>query len=134
MRQTIQFKECRIERDGQHGVVTIFNDGAKWGAYAHQESHYYVIAHRCGYGDDIDRYCFEHEVAHAFLAEEGYAMGNVIKWLAHGWEPMQKRATLEEAFVQMFQRWARANERPIIGNVDWDDLKARFIALLYDPI
>jgi hypothetical protein len=32
--------------------------------------------------------------------------------------------------TQTFQRWLRAHERPIVADVDWDQLKARAITLL----
>jgi hypothetical protein len=32
--------------------------------------------------------------------------------------------------AQTFQRWLRANERPILGGVDWDDLKRDALCMM----
>lgn len=113
------------------GCVTRYRDGASYGAQPHDTHHYHVIAHRCGYGDDILAYCREHETAHHIVSEWIVGHPSHVIWsLAHGGEPHQGVATLEEMAAQQFQRWLRANERPIIGGVDWDILKARALALL----
>jgi len=114
------------------GCVTRYQDGSSYGAQPHDTHHYHVIAHRCGYGDDILAYCREHEVAHHITCE--WIVGfpsHVISSLAAGQEPHQGVAVLEEMAAHTFQRWLRAGERPIIGGrVDWDALKARALALL----
>lgn len=112
------------------GAQTTFPDGTHVEAWPHPEqAHYFVIAHRCGYGDDVLKYCREHELAHSFLAQElrGQA-SHVLEALAHGWALRRGTAVLEEMAVQAFQRWARANERPIIQGCEWDELKAVFLA------
>jgi hypothetical protein len=40
------------------------------------------------------------------------------------------RSAYEEIAAQTFQRWLRANERPIVSGVDWDRLKAEALELL----
>jgi hypothetical protein len=129
---TVRLAHCRIEYEPGASLRTVFNDGAEWGAFPHSaDAHYHVIAHRCGYGDDLWRYCFEHEVVHSFLHAEGFIGGPGVIWrLAHGLTEYPLAAAVEEAMAHTFQRWLRANERPIIGGVDWDDLKARCLALL----
>jgi hypothetical protein len=126
----IQLAHCRIEMT-PWGCVTRFPDGAEIGAYPHETCHYAVIAHRCGYGDDLLAYCQEHELAHALTQEFLHDRPSPILWaLAHGKTPTGKEAAEEEMFAQAFQRWCRAQERPIIGGVPWDDWKARFLALV----
>jgi len=60
---------------------------------------------------------------------DGYP-SHVLWALAHGHEPHPGVAVLEEMGAHTVQRWLRANERPIVGSVDWDDLKACALALL----
>lgn len=113
------------------GCATHYPDGTHYGAQPHDTHHYHVIAHRCGYGDDILRYCREHEAAHHMVSEWIAGRRSEVLWpLCHGYDPDQAEAVMEEIAAQAFQRWLRANERPIIGGLDWDDLKARALALL----
>lgn len=124
----IHLDHCTIEWVDE-GARTVFRDGTQTVAYPHPElTHYHVIAHRCGYGDDVMAYCREHELAHAFLIQElkGTA-SQVLEHQAHDWIMRSGPAVLEEMAVQMFQRWCRANERPIVAGCDWDDLKRRFL-------
>lgn len=113
------------------GCFTRYPDGTAYGAHPHDTHHYHVIAHRCGYGDDILAYAREHEVCHHIVGLWIKGGGSdVIGPLAHGIEPNQLEAVMEEALVMTFQRWLRANERPIIGGVNWDDLKRRALEAL----
>ncbi len=115
------------------GAITHFLDGTSYGAHPHPWDHHYsVIAHRCGYGDDLMRFAREHEVCHSLIAEFLYDRPSPIIWgLAHGKPLTPKEAVAEEACTQLLQRWVRANERPIIGpNVDWDGLKQRALEVL----
>jgi hypothetical protein len=42
------------------GCVTRFPDGAEIAARPHPElPHYHVVAHRCGYGDDLRAFAIE---------------------------------------------------------------------------
>ena len=114
-----------------YGCYSAYPDGTGYAAQPHDTSHYHVIAHRCGYGDDILAYCREHEVCHHIIGEWVKGTGSeVIRPLADGAEPDQITAVFEEVMVQTLQRWLRTNERPIIGNLDWDDLKHRALAVL----
>jgi hypothetical protein len=113
------------------GAFTRYDDGSSYAAHPHDTHHYHVIAHRCGYGDDILRYAREHEVCHHIVSEWIGGYTSKVLWpLAHGRDPDPVEAIMEEAMAMTFQRWLRANERPIIGGVLWDDLKARALALL----
>lgn len=113
------------------GCVTAFDDGSTYGAHPHDTHHYHVVSHRCGYGDDILAYAREHEACHHIVSEwiGGYT-SKVIWPLAHGRDPDPVDALMEEALTMTFQRWLRAGERPIIGSVPWDAIKARALALL----
>jgi hypothetical protein len=114
------------------GAFTTYPDGATFAAQPHATPHYQVIAHRCGYGDDLLAYCREHEVCRHLIGEALYADGrSPVLWnLAHRVPVDDREAALEEAAVMTLQRWLRADERPIIGGVDWDALKRRALALL----
>lgn len=92
--------------------------------------HYHVIAHRSGYADDVLTYCREHELAHHVIAQEIWGRPSIVLWaLAHGMEPQKPFAVFEELAAQILQRWARANERPIVADVDWDGLRGKFLEL-----
>jgi hypothetical protein len=113
------------------GAYTVYDDGPSFAAHPHDVPHTYVIAHRCGYQDDILRFTQEHEVCHHIVSE--WILGRqslVIRPLARGLTPYPCDALLEETLTQTFQRWLRANELPIIGDVDWSGFKARALALL----
>jgi hypothetical protein len=127
----IRLTHCSIEWT-DHGCVTRFPDGAEVGAYPHPEQpHYHVIAHRCGYGDDLLAYCREHEFCHALVAERFYDdVSFVLFPLAHKLKPPGGFALLEEIAAQTLQRWLRANERPILAGCDWDALKRDALELL----
>jgi hypothetical protein len=114
------------------GAVTRFADGSSYGALPHDEPHYHAVAHRLGYCGDIMLYCREHELAHHLIAEEFGSHSPVIWALAHGEVPPRMIAAAEEALVMALQRYARANEVPLIEGIDWDALKRRFLGLL-DP-
>lgn len=114
------------------GAFSVFDDGSSYAALPHwNDTHYYVIAHRCGYGDDLLRYCREHEVFHHVVGEEFFGGVSPVIWaLAHGGDIDPARAALEEMAVAALQRFVRAAERPIIGGVEWDRIRARCLALL----
>ena len=115
------------------GCVSRFDrGGAEVPAQTHwHDRHYAVIAHRCGYGDDLRAYTIEHEVCHHLLAEALYGTVSPVLWgLACGVPLPPAYAAQEELAVQALQRFVRAAERPIVGGVDWDALKARVLVAL----
>lgn len=117
------------------GCLTRYEDGSSYGALPHHNDHHYtLIAARCGYRPDHEgrlQYAREHECAHHMVSEWIMGCPSYVVWsLAHGAIPGQGLTTFEEMAAQTFQRWLRANERPIIGGIDWDDLKARALGLL----
>lgn len=116
----------------EHGAYSTFDDGSSYAAEpAWNDPHYTVIAHRCGYGDDLLRYCREHELFHHIAGEEFYGGISPVIWaLAHGGEVDPKRAAAEEATVTLIQRWVRAAEEPIIGGIEWARIRDRCLSLL----
>jgi hypothetical protein len=116
------------------GCTTFFEDGTEVSAWPHPDMpHYHVIAHRLGYGDDLLAYCREHEAAHLFVEERLHNRPSRVLWaLAHGQRISGCDAGYEEMAAQQFQRWLRANERPIVSGVDWDGLKRDALGLLND--
>jgi hypothetical protein len=98
-------------------------------AWPHPEDpHYAVIAHRCGYRDDLLGYCREHELAHILVSQEIRGTPSyVIDAQALGVEPDLGMAIPEEFAAQALQRFARANEEPIIAGFDWNALRALFL-------
>lgn len=125
----MDMKYCSIEWT-THGTCVTFNDGAHVEAWPHPTDHHYnVIAHRCGYGDDVARYCREHELAHVIVGERfHHGTSNVLWHMAHpAFQLAVGCVLLEEIAAQALQRWARANERPIVAGCDWDELKQYFL-------
>jgi hypothetical protein len=126
----IKLQFCSLEWT-EWGVTTRFHDGSEVGAWPHDTHHYRVISHRLGYGDDVMAYCREHEFAHAFVAERlRDEPSYVLECLAKGRPIDMSFAIFEEMAAQTFQRWLRANERPILAGVDWDGLKRDALGLL----
>jgi hypothetical protein len=124
----------RIEPDLRFefgGVRVVFEDGAEVYGTPHTTPHYHVISHRLGYGDDLLSYCFEHEFAHLFVEERLFDRpSGVLYHLAHGKTLSGPESAYEECFAQAFQGWLRANQRPILSGVRWDELKDEALALL----
>jgi hypothetical protein len=115
----------------REGAVTVFHDGSEAETYPHQVPHYSVIAHRLGYGDELLRYCQEHDFFHSFCEEYFRDRPSPVLWgIAHGSSIAISVAAYEELVVQACQRWVRANERPIVGGVDWGGFKSHALALL----
>ena len=127
----IQLKFCTVAWRDDGAVWTTFEDGAECPATSHDTHHYHVIAHRLGYGDDVAAYTFEHELMHSFVSEWFHDKPSPVLWaIAHGEMLSGKDAAYEEIVAQTAQRWLRANERPILGGVDWDRFKASALAVL----
>jgi hypothetical protein len=111
------------------GARVVFPNGAETTAWPHpKDSHYHVISHRLGYGDDLLAYCREHELAHIVVAEQFSGTPSCVLWAqANRLTVDPGAAMLEEIAAQTLQRWVRTNERPILAGCDWDALKARFL-------
>jgi len=126
------------------GCVSTFTDGTMWGAQPHDTPDYDAIAQRCGYyprpypttvscarADARMQYCREHDLLHHVVGEVFFFGPSPVLWkLAHNQAVDPMYAALEEAMVMTLQRWVRAGERPIIGGVDWEALRARCLGLL----
>jgi hypothetical protein len=129
----IHLRFAKIE-ETDFGCVTTLNSGLIVPAWPHPElPHYHIVSHRCGYGDDLKRYCFEHDFAHLFLCEKLLERQCPVLWgMAINKEVPAQEAAFEEMAAQAFQVWLRANERPFVGGIDWDLLKAEALAYLDD--
>jgi heat shock protein HspQ len=130
----LQLRYCSIEwtADGARVVFTGNRGPVPNGetvACPHAEQpHYHVIAHRCGYGDDVMAYCREHELAHAVISQELLEAPSLVLFgQAYELPVKPGHALLEEMAAQVLQRWVRANERPILAGHDWDAIKAKFL-------
>ncbi len=124
MRLDLKFARIETVSAGNEivGCRSFFEDGTSYGAEPRPDTpHYRVISHRLGYGDDMMRFCIEHEIYHHLAAEFLLDRPSSILWLlAHEETPHPINAAQEELLVQTCQRWANCNERPIVGGVDWD--------------
>src|SRR5688500_11615431 len=106
----IKLKHCSLHYEKNAMIETHFHNGASWGAFPHHNDHYYEIARRLGYGDDLWWYAFEHEFAHSFCSEWiANKPSYVISSLASGHTPEPLYAAQEESLVHMFQRFLRNN-------------------------
>lgn len=127
---TIALRYCSITWTHE-GCTTRFQDGVELSSYPHEIPHYYVIAHRLGYGDNLLAYAREHDFFHSYTEQYFHDRPSLTLWaVAHGDTLGQYQATYEELVTQTCQRWVRANERPIIGDVDWDGFKREALELL----
>jgi hypothetical protein len=128
---TITLKHCTIVWTTE-GCDTRFHDGTEVGACSHDVPHYYVIAHRLGYGDDLLAYTREHEFCHSFVAEKLFDQPSAVLWgVAHSAMLTGRQAAYEEFFAQGFQRFLRSNERPILSGLPkLDAWKAEALDLL----
>lgn len=126
----IRLKHCTVEFLSD-GVITRFPDGTDIEAQPHDTYHCHVISHRLGYGDNILRYCQEHEFAHSYIAECLFDRPSlVLSSLAHGVQLSGRNSAYEEIAAQVLQRWLRTHERPILSGVNWDRVKTEALGLL----
>lgn len=114
------------------GCTSIFEGGLVVDATPHPwDHHYHVIAHRCGYEDNLHSYTIEHETAHHVVEEVLFDRpSRVLLGLASGKPLSPQESAGEELLAQTLQRYARASEQPIIGGVDWARLRDRFFEVL----
>jgi hypothetical protein len=132
---TLRLKYCEVDVWPDR-VLTRFDDGTSYGAYAHDTGHYRALADRCGYGQDIHAYCCEHEVAHSVVAEYLFnATSRVIWALAHGYVADKLDILLEEELAISLQAFTRAKVLPgsSAPAFSWFDLRNRFIEALRSP-
>jgi len=110
---TITFPTCTItvDHDAQY-VETIFPDGKMVPARPQDNDEYRTNTERFGYGSDTWRECYEHEIAHTWVARllghphslilRNVADGNGRRWPAGGRD--------EEGYVTSLQRWLNTGE------------------------
>lgn len=128
--RTIDLKFCRIEFF-YWGCRTTFADGAEVPSAPSSEPHYFVISHRCGYGDDTLSYCWEHDFCHAFVEQFLFDReSTVLAAVARGKPLSGARSSYEEMAAQTLQAWLRANIEPIIAGVDWHRMKVEALLIL----
>ncbi len=124
----IATKFARVEFT-EGGCNVWFVDGSVCQAWHHPEDSYYrEIAQRLGYGARTVAYCRDHELSHLIFEEVVHGRPSPVLYaLAHGRPMDPKLSAYEEIAAQALQRWVRVGERPIVGGVDWDKLKRRFL-------
>jgi hypothetical protein len=106
------------------GVTVEFFDGSTIDGTPHDTPHYYLVSNRTGYGDDIFKFCVEHDLFHAWVYQYFKGQVSPIQWaLAHDNEMNPFDAMIEELLVQTCQVFIRGNVRPSIGSIDWDHFK-----------
>lgn len=126
----IELKYCTIEWTN-FGCTTRFRDAREASAWPHDSHDYSVIAHRCGYEYDVMAYCREHEFCHSFVEEKLNDRPSPVLWhAAHPPILLGNLSAQEEMSVQAFQRFLRANERPIVSGVKWDELREEALTML----
>lgn len=124
----LTFCELRLFRDW---CWTEFPDGSGYGAFPDAGVEYRRLAKRLGYADSMS-YCFEHEFAHSFLAQELQGAASPVLWaLAHGRRAPDITAH-EEALVQAFQAFLRGRlpMTAVSPEVDWCALRDKAARLL----
>jgi hypothetical protein len=130
-RVTIKLKYAAVSWT-DYGCITRFEDGTEVECWPHETPHYRIVAARLGYGDDILAYSREHDAAHSMLAEWMFDKPSPILWgVAHAAELSGPESVGEEATVQAFQAFLRANQRPILSGLpDIDAWKAQALAMI----
>lgn len=124
----MRMKYCTIEWTEQ-GSQTSFDNGLTCQSVPHETEHYHIIARRCGCGDDVRMYCRDHELAHVLLSQvfQEHAPRALLETTQYGHALNWGENIMEECTAHVIQRWVRCGERPIIGNCDWDSLRAAFL-------
>lgn len=126
----IELKFCRIEFF-DWGCRTTFADGASVPSVPHDEPHYHVVSHRCGYGDNLLAYCQEHDVCHALVEQFLFDReSTVLAAVARGKPLTGAQSAYEEMAAQTLQAWLRANVVPIVGGVNWYEMKSEALRYL----
>ena len=130
--QTFELRYCTVTwYDGW--CWTEFDEtGEGWGAIPSHDEHYYRLAARLGYGDDIKRYCVEHDTCHSLVEQEVFDRPSPIIWnLAHGLTH-PKDTVYEEALVQFFQAFLRGGWEMTAAapDIDWWAIREKAWLLL----
>jgi hypothetical protein len=113
------------------GCITVWPGSVELFSHPHNIPHYYVIAHRLGYGDDLIAYCREHDFFHNFCEQYfNDRPSPTLMATARGIELPRYASIPEEILVQTCQRWVRTNERPIVAGVDWDAFRREALDVL----
>lgn len=123
----IKLKFCTVEflRDS---VRTTFHDHTHTDARPVDNESTREAAVRFGYDGDILRYTQEHDFSLAFISQYLVNGTSDTLWCyAHNREPNRDGRLYEELFAQYIQRWARADERPLISGIDWDEMKRQYL-------
>lgn len=87
-------------------VVTTFADGTEAHACPHDTADYREHSRRSGAGDDVDRYCLEHDLAHVWFGE--HVVGGespVLRHVASGSEFPTEQLDAEEEITKLLQRY-----------------------------
>lgn len=113
------------------GALTIFPDGASWGAEPHPDMpHYQHLAYAYGHEGDTRAYCRLHELAHHVVAEQFGSHSLVLFALAHGEQPTPMIAAAEEALAMAPHRFVMTREPPLVDGLDWHAARERVLELL----
>ena len=132
--RTYELKHCQVVDYGSY-VETHFKDPrAIVSAWAHDTPSYRKLATLLGYGDDIHRYCLEHEVAHSFTYEVLFDRVSPVLWCLAQKRAAPQTTAMEEAIAIAFQGFCRAGwdmwaRQP---GIDWPKERTRFITLMGD--
>lgn len=124
---------CKIVIDDENRLIqTVFNDHTSYGSYPHDTKEYWELAQRLGYKSIWD-YCVEHEIAHAFVAQEVYGSPSKVLWaLAHGDIATKNEILFEEELVISLQGFVRNNLLPgsSAPGFSWHKMKEKFLEVL----
>lgn len=105
---TITLPHCTVEWQAEHRrVITRFSDGSEAHACPYDDDAYRAHARKSDVGDDVDRYCLDHDIAHAWFGDAiCHGPSPVLHAVATGRTLPQEQIDLEEEIVQRMQRYA----------------------------
>jgi hypothetical protein len=124
----IRLDHATVERRGS-AVVTTFTDGAESVSEPPDTDWHRQIVGWVGCGDDLERYWFEHEFLHSFLAQAMHGRPSYVVWMeAHGKAMNMVGALYEERWVYHFHRYLNDVAGPV--EPEWPGWKAQALELL----
>jgi len=86
-------------------VITVLSDGSEAHACPYDTPEYRAHAVRSGVGEDVDMYCFQHDLAHVVFGEMLGGESPVLRHVASATAVPQDQLDREEEIVKLLQTY-----------------------------